>query len=370
LLELLKSPGIEAKVVAPVPWFPFEHKRFGAYGALARTPRREVRSGVDVYHPRYAMVPGVGMYLQPLALARAGARQLVALRGGGFDCDVIDAHYFYPDGVAAALIARRFAKPLVITARGSDINLLANLPYPRRLIVWAAKQARAIITVSSALKQSITRLDIDAERIVVLRNGVDLDVFRPVPQQVARESLGIVDGRLLLSVGNLVPEKGHGLAIEALHLLPDTRLAIVGEGPDRKDLEQRAERLGVSDRVTFLPVRLQSELKWLYSAADVLILASTREGWPNVLLEAMACGTPVVAANVGGVPEIITEIAAGKVVSERTASAFAAAVRAVLDAGISREATREFAQSFDWGPTSRGQSRVFASVMADRRGTL
>jgi teichuronic acid biosynthesis glycosyltransferase TuaC len=364
LLELVKSSGVEARVVAPVPWFPFADARFGQYGAFARTPRHEVRSGIDVSHPRYAMVPGAGMYIQPFTLARAGIRRLYALRSEGFDCDVVDAHYFYPDGVAAALLARRFAKPLVITARGSDINMLARLPYPRRLIVWAANQARAIVTVSSALKQSLISLGIDAHRIVVLRNGVDLDLFRPVPQRAARETLDISEGPLMLSVGNLVPEKGHALAIDALAELPGMRLAIVGDGPDRKTLEQRAERLGLLARVFFLPVRPQSELKLVYSAADVLILASSREGWPNVLLEAMACGTPVVAADVGGVPEIVTDAAAGRVVTERSGPAFASTVRAVLEAGVSREATRQFAQRFDWGPTSRGQLSIFSDAMA------
>jgi glycosyltransferase involved in cell wall biosynthesis len=368
LLQLLKSPDVKARVIAPVPWFPFKHSRFGKYASFAKTPQHEVRSGVEVYHPRYATVPGAAMYSQPFTLAAAGARQLMALRTKGFECDVIDAHYFYPDGVAAAHIARRFAKPLVITARGSDINLLTELAYPRRLIMWAAKQARTIITVSGALKNKLVGLGIDAERIVVLRNGVDLELFRPMPQKVARESLGMGDGPLMVSVGNLVPEKGHELAIEALAELPEMHLAIVGEGPERDNLQRHAERQGLLQRVTFLPVRPQSELRLIYSAADVLMLTSTREGWPNVLLEAMACGTPVVAANVGGVPEIVTEAAAGCVVMARNGTAFAHAVRAVLSKNHSREATRQVAQRFDWAATSRGQLSVFASALSDFSG--
>jgi teichuronic acid biosynthesis glycosyltransferase TuaC len=117
--------------------------------------------------------------------------------------------------------------------------------------------------------------------------------------------------------------------------------------------------------VSFLPVRPQAELCTVYNAADVLVLASSREGWPNVLLEAMACGTPVVAANVGGVPEIVTEPAAGRIVTERSGAAFAHAVREVLNPRPSREATRRFSQRFDWTATSRGQLSVFARATSD-----
>jgi glycosyltransferase involved in cell wall biosynthesis len=365
LRQLLQNSDVEARVIAPVPWFPFKHGRFGKYAAFAQTPLREVRSGIDVSHPRYVMIPGPGMYLQPFTMARAGARAMRALRSTGFDCDLIDAHYFYPDGVAAALVARRYAKPLVITARGSDINLLADFAYPRRLIVWAAMQARAIVTVSAALKEKLVGLGIEAHRIVVLRNGVDLELFRPMPRDAARESLGVGAGSLMVSVGNLVPEKGHALAIDALAELPEMRLAIVGDGPERRELERHAERRGVSRRVSFLPVRPQAELGTVYNAADVLVLASSREGWPNVLLEAMACGTPVVAASVGGVPEIVTEPAAGRIVTERSGAAFARAVREVLHPAPSREATRRFSQRFDWAATSRGQLSVFARAMSE-----
>jgi teichuronic acid biosynthesis glycosyltransferase TuaC len=366
LLQLLKSSDVQARVIAPVPWFPFGHRLFGGYADFAQTPLHETRSGISVSHPRYATMPGAGMYLQPFTMARAGAREFVALRSTGFDCDVVDAHYFYPDGVAAAFVARRFAKPLVITARGSDVNLLANLAYPRRLIVWAAKQARAIITVSGALKSKLVGLGIDAKRIVVLRNGVDLELFRPMPQRDAREALGIGDEPLLVSVGNLVPEKGHSVAIDALVELPGMRLAIVGDGPERDSLGRRATRRGVAHRVSFLSVRPQADLRWVYCAADVLVLASSREGWPNVLLEAMACGTPVVAADVGGVPEIVTDPVAGRIVTARSGPAFASAVRGVLNAGLSRELTCQFAQQFDWTATSLGQLTVFSDVLSDR----
>ena len=359
LLQLQRCADVDVRVVAPVPWFPSRAERFGVYATYARTPRHEVRAGNHVHHPRYLAIPGVGMYLHPFTLARAGIREYGSLRKSEYECDLVDAHYFYPDGVAAAIMARRIGKPLVITARGSDINLLTQFKVPRRLILWTAGRAQAIVTVSAALKDKLVDLGVDRARITILRNGVDLEVFREMPRELARRQLGHRGGPLLLSVGNLAHEKGHELAIDALTHILDARLVIVGDGPLRAELQKRAERLGVATRVNFLPVRPQSELKWTYSAADVLVLASSREGWPNVLLESMACGTPVVATDVGGVREIVIEACAGRVVGERSGVALAQSVQSVLAAGISRDETRRFAERFDWTETSRGQLRVF-----------
>ena len=158
LLHLQRHADVNVRVVAPVPWFPSSADRFGVYASFARTPRHEVRGGNPVHHPRYLAIPHAGMYLHPYTLARAGIREIGVLRRSGYDCDLIDAHYFHPDGVAAAILARRIGKPLVVTARGSDVNLLSQYAVPRRLILWAAKQAQAIITVSAALKAKLVEL--------------------------------------------------------------------------------------------------------------------------------------------------------------------------------------------------------------------
>ena len=130
LRELLKTGRVETRVMAPVPWFPWRSTRFVERAAMARTPRRETRHGIDVQHPRYALLPKLGMSSAPLALALGARRAVQRLLDEGFDFDLIDAHYCYPDGVAAALLARWFKKPLVITARGSDVNLIAEQALP------------------------------------------------------------------------------------------------------------------------------------------------------------------------------------------------------------------------------------------------
>jgi teichuronic acid biosynthesis glycosyltransferase TuaC len=308
------------------------------------------------------VLPKIGMTLAPFLLYRA-VRPLVerVRRERGFD--LIDAHYFYPDGVAAAMLARFLDVPAVITARGSDVNLIAQYRFPRRMIRWAARQAAAVVTVSQALKDRLVALGVERERIHVLRNGVDLELFHADNRDTVRAELEL-RRPTLLSVGNLLAFKGHGLVIEALSLLPQCELVIAGDGPDHAAFEALARQCGVSARVRFVGSLDQRDLRRYYCAADALVLASSREGWPNVLLEAMACGTPVIATAVGGVPEIVTATDAGTVVKERSAAALAWAVRELLARPRERAATRRFAEQFGWDATSKGQLQVFRQVLA------
>lgn len=369
LAQLKRECEVDARVIAPVPWFPSRAQMFGEYARFAATPRHAQRAGgVPVSHPRYLMLPRVGMALQPDSMARAALADVRALQAEGWTPDIIDAHYFYPDGVAAARLAEQLDVPFVVTARGSDINLIAKMPAPRRRIVEAAARAAAVIAVSTPLKQALVELGVDENKVVVLRNGVDTEVFRVEDRAESRRQLGLpVQGPLALCVGNLVPEKGQALAIEVLRHQPALRLAIVGEGPLRVELEQLAAQHGVRERVSFLANMPQQQLRHAYAAADVLLLTSTREGWPNVVLESLACGTPVLATDVGAVREMLTVPQAGRVVEGREAAAVAAGVAALLQAQPDRGAVRRHAERFDWASIARGQMDVFARAIAGYR---
>jgi glycosyltransferase involved in cell wall biosynthesis len=281
-----------------------------------------------------------------------------------FNFDLIDAHYFYPDGVAAALLGRSLGKPVVITARGTDVNLIADFRLPRRWIRWAAARAAGIVTVSEALRERLLELGLRGSSIEVLRNGVDLELFAPQDRAAARRELGIAEvGSVVASVGWLIPRKGHDLAIRAVARLSKTMLLIVGEGPEEAALRRLAEQIGVAGRVRFVGSVPQERLPAAYNAADVLVLASSREGFPNVLLEALACGTPVVATAVWGTPEIVASPAAGRLVQARSAGALSAALHDVLAEPPARAAVRAYAERFDWGPTTAGQLRLFRSIL-------
>jgi glycosyltransferase involved in cell wall biosynthesis len=362
LRHLLASGEVETRVVAPVPWFPFSHPRFGEYAKHAAVPAYEERNGIRVEHPRYLLLPKIGMNSAPHFLARAGLAAAKRLIASGYDFDLIDAHYFYPDGVAATIIGKVLNKPVVITARGTDINLIPQYEKPRKMILQAAKECAAMIAVSAALKDSIVGVGGTAEKITVLRNGVDLTLFHPEDREAARAKYHC--GRHVLAcVGNLIPSKGHQRVIEALPTLPDVELLIAGRGPNEQDFKELAMKLGVANRVRFLGVLSQSELRWLYSAADALVLLSEREGWPNVLLEAMACGTPVIATRVGGIPEIVTVPEAGVLLDASGPASIADAVMRLRKAGPDRRATRAHAECFSWDATTAGQLSLFSQVL-------
>src|SRR5579883_15184 len=360
LRQLLRHGGIEAEVIAPVPWFPFTNSVFGRYSIWAKVPARERRFGVTIHHPRFPVLPKLGMSIAPWLLYSFTRPPVDRILADGFRFDLVDAHYFYPDGVAAALLARVLRKPLVITARGSDVNIIANYRIPRRMIRWAACQAAGIVTVSAALKERLVALGVAKDRISVLRNGVDLTLFSPSSRPRSTEQSLT---KLLLSVGNLVELKGHDLVIKALAEVPGARLAVVGSGPEQGRLASLAREMGLSDRVSFLGQLRQEELAGVYARADLLVLASRSEGWPNVLLEAMACGTPVVASEVGGVAEIVNDGAAGLSVRDRTPTAFAAAIRRMLDAPPPRGKTRAYAERFGWDATVAAQLRLYEEAI-------
>ncbi len=363
LRHLLASGAVESTVLAPVPWFPSGSPRFGGWGAYARVPALETRHGVDVHHPRFPVIPRVGMNVLPFMLHRASRRALRRLVAGGLRFEAIDAHYLYPDGVAAVRLGAEFGVPVVLTARGSDVTQFPDYPLPRRLILDAVARAAAVVTVSAGLRAALLGLGVAGEKLTVLRNGVDTRAFHPVDRVAARAALGL-SGPVLISVGGLIERKRHHLTIEALRLLPGFSLVVVGEGPERARLTALAERLGLAGRVRLAGAQPHEGLSQYYSAADISVLASSREGWANVLLESMACGTPVVASDIPGNAEVVQTRAAGLIVAANTPEGIAAAVRDLWADLSARAATRAYAEGFGWEETSRGQLELFRSICA------
>lgn len=363
LRHLLESGEIEVKVVAPVPWFPLTNPAFGKYGNFAKVPEHEVRHGIEIWHPRYWVLPKIGMSIAPLLMARAVRETVRNIREQGFDFDLIDAHYFYPDGVAACMVANRLGKPFVVTARGTDINLIPRHSLPKRWILWAANKSRAMISVCQALKNEMTKIGIAADKVTALRNGVDLEFFNPGNRAEIRKQLNI-SGKTLLSVGYLIERKGHHLIIEALSRLPDVRLYIAGEGEMSAQLHKLASDNGVADRVIFLGALDRESLRRYMVAADALVLASSREGMANVLLESIACGTPVVATPLWGTPEVVAVPEAGVLTRDRSVEGIVEGVSRLFAHYPNREATRRYAEKFSWDDTTRGQLEIFRRVLA------
>ena len=365
LEKLVASGEIEAEVLAPVPWLP-SWLPYSPAGRLDRVPKFRMHAGLKVHHPRYLVVPKVGMTLTPHTLFWTLKLTLQRLLAEGLRFDLIDAHYFYPDGVAAARLAREFGIPVVVTARGTDLNLIPKYTAPRRMICRAAAHADGLVTVCQALKDRLVKLGTAPDRIVVLRNGVDLQVFNPMDREKARARLGLTR-RTLGSVGWLVERKGHHHAIRALRALPDTDLLIVGEGPERTSLERLAAKEGVSERVRFLGRIEQKSLPEIYNAIDALVLASSREGWANVLLESMACGTPVIASAVWGTPEVVAAPEAGVLMRTLDEKGVIEGVKRLFMELPDRAATRRYAEGFSWDATTQGQLALFRQILDGRQ---
>jgi glycosyltransferase involved in cell wall biosynthesis len=343
---------VEAVVVAPTPWFPFvSGLRPGFRPAV---PREEVQDGVRVLHPRFLSFPGVFKCLDGVLLALGALPALLRLRRT-FRFAAIDAHFVYPEGLAAALLGGLFRVPVLITLRGM-LPLLVPYRLRRPQLRWALRRADRIIAVAESLAADAVALGIPPERVRVIENGIDADLFRPQERTAARRALGLTEGgQILVSVGTLAPRKGFHLVIEALPVLaerfPEIRFVIVGgagaEGAMEQELLDLAERLGVAGRVIFAGPRQRNELAAWYSAADLSVLASAHEGCPNVVLEALACGTPVVATPVGGIPEILSDPDAG-LLAERTVPALTAGIAAALSRSWGREKVRARVAERTW----------------------
>jgi glycosyltransferase involved in cell wall biosynthesis len=281
----------------------------------------------------------------------------------GFDFDVIDGHYLYPEGVAAALLGLWFGRPVVLSVLGDDAITLPGFRLPRRMILWAVERAAGVTAVCQALKDRLVEVGAPAEKIRVVIHGVDLEMFRPVDRAAVRRRLGL-SGRVLLAVGHVTKRKGQHLAVQALPHLPGTTLLIAGDGWMEESLRTMARDLSVADRVRFLGHVEQENLRDYYGAADALVLASSREGIANVLIESMACGTPVIATPVWGTPEAVTVPAAGVLMRDRSVEALVEAARRLFADYPDRAATRRHAETFTWERTSRDHLEVLRAAAA------
>jgi teichuronic acid biosynthesis glycosyltransferase TuaC len=290
-----------------------------------------------------------------------------------FDFDVIDAHFAFPDGFAAVLLGWWFGRPVVITARGTEITL-SRFYLRRAAISWALRRATRVIAVADNLYARVREAGVDESRVTVVPNGVDVARFAPGSRDETRGRLGIrPDARLIVSVGHLSTRKGFHRIVAAMPRLigefPDLMLAIVGgpgaEGDARPVIAAAARQAGVESRVTLVgAVKPDRVAEWI-AAADVFVLASSYEGCPNVVLEALACGRPVVATNVGHVASMISP-EAGIVVPTHDDDALAAAIRTAFARQWDSAAIRRLAEQRTWEVVASQVAEEWRSAVAAR----
>ena len=365
MTQFAKYKGGEIRVIAPVPYFPAININWR--WQFSQVAHREMRDGFEVYHPRFFLTPKFGMTLYGWLMFFSVLPFLRKIRRV-FDFDLIDAHYVYPDGFAAVQLGRYFNKPVVVSARGSDVNLYRTLPLIRKLLQNVLRKADGVIAVSKALKQAMIELGVPETKISSIPNGVDCQKFYPLAKNEARRQLGLQCSRLLLSVGNLTLNKGFDLLIRSLPMIASRidevgiHLAIVGNGPLHNELAAEISRLKLQGQVQLVGAVAHNKLCVWYSAADVFCLMSQREGCPNVILESLACGTPVVATPVGGIPELLNSENLG-LLAERDEHQIADAICTALTKKWITEDLVEHARNHSWIRTAEGVMGVFQSVL-------
>lgn len=369
LLELLKRFDIDARVVAPVPWYPrwlANRRNLPNYHEI---PEVETRNGIEVTHPRYPVIPGISWRFAPTVLFHFCKSSVERIRQT-FYFDLIDAHFVFPDGVAGARIAKKIGVPCFLTARGSDINESPRYVLPRQYIKRTIRNVSHFVAVSNRLKHRLIGLGADSARISVLPNGVDTEIFSP--DQSGSNLSGYETYKpYLLSVGSLRELKGHHLVIEALATTPGLEnyaLLIAGEGEWRNALQRLIEKFSLQNRVRLIGDIENSALPSLYSEAEAFILASRNEGCPNVLLEALACGTPVVASDVGAVPDLLPDELRTFMIKNREPALIGKSILACLAAGVSREMIRTYAKTLNWEATTASLYHLMTQYIGEKNG--
>jgi glycosyltransferase involved in cell wall biosynthesis len=359
-------------VISPQPWFPLQGliRRFRPHFRPSQ-PRRETQSGIEVLRPSYFSFPGVLKQFDGWFMAMGARRTVRRLRRAG-RADVIDAHFGYPDGYAATLVARWEGLPCTITMRGTELRH-SREPALRARLVAGLRSATRVFSVSASLKRLAMELGLPDAAVRVVGNGVDSARFTPIPCGAARRTYGLDDdARVLVTVGGLVERKGFHRVIDCMPELkkefPKLHYLCVGsagpEGDFSARLRAQVADLGLGDCVHFLGALPPDEVRRAISAADVSVLATRNEGWANVLLEAMACGVPVVATDVGGNAEVVCREDLGTIVPFGDHPALVSALRDALRRDWDRAAIRQFAEANDWSTRIPVLVSEFRSIAA------
>jgi glycosyltransferase involved in cell wall biosynthesis len=340
-------------VIAPVALFDYANPNNDLLASL-KVPGRRLEQGMEILHPRWLYPPKGGWFNAFCLFARLLWPVARLRRRDGYD--VIDAHYAHPEGVAAALVGWVLGIPVTVTMRGSELRY-RQLKGRIFWIGWALRRASRVIAVSEGLRQLALDLGVDAARTKVIPNGVNVDVFHPRQRESCRRVNGIGDDDLvILCAGDLAELKGHHRVVRAIKTVNDNGVAvklIIAGGIGRSGryaeaLRKEVEDLQLHDIVRFAGEVKQAALADLMCAADVFCLASSSEGWPNVVNEALACGTPVVATDVGAVRQMIPSERYGLIVPVHDAGALADALRSALTREWDRGAISAWGSSRSW----------------------
>lgn len=372
--EGMAARGHDIEVVAALPWAPrlLAPLLSAERARVARAPRRETRAGIPVRRPRYIHVPRGGAS-NAGRFASAGLGEVLRRDVPRPDAVVLD--YAWPAAAAAPALAKQ-GTPTVINGRGSDVLQVRDVPALRASLARGLAAASALTAVSQDLLDAMgdLRAEADAgsvERPAVLTpNGVDGAAFAPGEREAARERVGASSaGELVLVVGHLIERKDPLLALRAFHAAgqSEARLVFVGRGPLEGAIAEEVQRLGLQDRVTMAGERPPEELVHWYRAADAMLLTSSREGRPNVVLEALSSGCPVLATDAGGTAEVVPDHDR-MLARTRDAAAIGQMLSDLLDSPPAADTLRGAVEPLSWAASLDALEELLAALTSSDGG--
>ncbi|MBS1815511.1 MAG: glycosyltransferase [Acidobacteria bacterium] len=254
--------------------------------------------------------------------------------------DIILNYVVYPDGYAAVRIGQKLNIPVVLTAIGSDLNRISDAMCARHT-KYALQHAAYTTTVSNDLLRTAHKLGANFDRSSAILNGCNTSIFHPMDRQIAREQLQVsLDTEVVVYVGRLDIRKGLVELVDSIAQLRDQRPSLhcylVGDGPDKSLLETAIRTRNIGSQVHFVPACMTSRVAQWMAAADLITLPSYNEGCPNVVIEALSSGRPVVATHVGGIPELVDN-ACGRLILPRDVKTLQTALNEVLNTAWNAE---------------------------------
>lgn len=365
------SKYVEIKVINPIPWSPI-HSRLKQFQANTNIPEKDNIEGLEVYHPRFFSIPGYLKGIESISYYHA-ITPIVESFVNDFKFDLIDLHWTYPDLPAGLKLAKKYNKKSLVTLRGKEAFYLKGSRSRKKIIQRELKEVDVVIALSEELAELNVSLT-GVNNSFVIRNGVDVDCFYYIAKDEAQKKLGIKNNeRFIVSVGSLIKRKGFDLLIKALASInkdqayDDIKLYIIGsagpEGDFRDQLYSMVDQLNLKDHVVFQDQVPNNELCLWYNAAEIFCLASRGEGSPNVLTEALACGCPVVATDVGAVREIIeSESDLGVFVSVDSSEELATGLLKVLTQQINRKKNAIAFNKYSWDWCARRVLEIYESL--------
>lgn len=333
------SREVDVDVVIPISWIDY----------IRCKKNKDYRSKLNIRLVPYFHIPGILISLNPVFI-------FISLMIFLFPytlikkSNVILLSWAFPDAVSGTLLARIFKKETICKIHGSDINVFSNDLLKRIMIKWAMKHAKHVISVSKSLKQKLVNIGVEANKIHVIYNGVDHNLFHPADKAIARASLNLpIHLKIILFVGNLKVSKGCIDLANAYKCTKtnNTCLIYIGAGQGLAELKSIGNDISPDKKIIFAGSVKHNTLNDWFNAADLVCLPSHNEGVPNILLEAFSCGLPAVATRVGGIPEIFCDNC-GALVEVHNTSELADAIDSVLGVNYNKHEISQYANKFDW----------------------